>query len=231
MDKAPCSRRSAIVLVHGAWFQPAVWTPVAERLREDGFDVAVPRLHRGSLAKDSAAVLDAVERVGGRAVMCGHSYGGAVITNLPDGAASHLVYLAAVMPTDEETPLGMLEEQPTALTEAIRPTDEPGVTRLDPRGAARALFGMCSPDQAAVHAAGLVPQEMSAGDQSPERVAWRRVPSTYVVCDVDNAVSPEVQRRLAKRATHTLTWHSDHTPFLREPDVVAALVAGLAAGR
>jgi alpha-beta hydrolase superfamily lysophospholipase len=48
--RAKTMPRRAIVLVHGAWFTPETWEPVAARLRKAGFAVGVPRLHRGSLA-------------------------------------------------------------------------------------------------------------------------------------------------------------------------------------
>jgi pimeloyl-ACP methyl ester carboxylesterase len=53
--------------------------------------VLTPELHRGSLAGDTAAVQAAVDELGGSAVVCGWSYGGAVITGLDLGAGSHLV--------------------------------------------------------------------------------------------------------------------------------------------
>ncbi|MFE2446304.1 hypothetical protein ACFXDF_30380 [Streptomyces sp. NPDC059426] len=44
------------------------------------------------------------------------------------------------------------------------------------------------------------------------------VPGTYRV------IHPELQRRFTQRATHTVTWHSDHGAFAsHESDTVALL--------
>ena len=53
-----------------------------------------------SLAADAAAVTRALDAVGGRSVVCGHSYGGMVITRACAGRSdvSRLVYLCAFMP-------------------------------------------------------------------------------------------------------------------------------------
>lgn len=221
---------STVVLVPGAWFAPEAWSGVADLLRASGLAVAVPRLTGGSLAEDTATVLDAIVALGGSPpVVCGHSYAGAVITGLPADRVAHLVFLAAVMPTEEETVFGLAETEPTGLLDAARPDGRPGYTVLDPELATTMLFGQSSPEQAAAYAAALVAQNMAPGSQAPARVAWRSVPSTYIVCDRDQTFSPVLQRRLAERASASEVWDSDHTPFLRQPAKVAGLVAGVAA--
>ncbi|MFF4483847.1 hypothetical protein ACWDHW_42555 [Streptomyces melanosporofaciens] len=53
---------------------------------------------------------------------------------------------------------------------------------------------------------------------------WRSRPSTYVRCTDDRVIHPELQRRFTQRATHTVTWHSDHGAFAsHESDTVALL--------
>ena len=219
-----------VVLVPGAWFAPEAWREVADLLRESGITVAVPRLPGSSLADDTAAVLNAINALGGATpVVCGHSYSGAVITGLAADRVAHLVYLAAVMPDESETVLGLAETEPTDLLSATRPEGRPGYTVLDPAMAATMLFGQSSPEKAAAYAAGLVPQNMAPGSQTPMRVAWRSVPSTYVICERDQTFSPVLQHRLAERASSTEIWDSDHTPFLRVPGDVARLLARRAA--
>jgi pimeloyl-ACP methyl ester carboxylesterase len=228
----PAQKRSStgIVLVPGAWFAPEAWGAVAERLRADGHPVSVTHLTGSSLADDTNQVLESITTLGGPPpVLCGHSYSGAVITGLPSERVAHLVFLAAVMPTEEETVLGLAGSEPSGMLEAARPAEgRPGYTVLDPAAAAEMLFTQSSPGEAAAHAAALVAQNMAPGDQAPQRVAWREVPSTYIVCEQDRTLSPILQRRLAGRATVTESWDSDHTPFLRVPAEVARLLAGIA---
>jgi pimeloyl-ACP methyl ester carboxylesterase len=57
-----------------------------------------------------------------------------------------------------------------------------------------------------------------------ERQAWRDTPSTYVVCALDRAVDPVVQRRMARRCTTAVEWPVSHSPYLSRPAEVAALI-------
>ena len=59
-------------------------------------------------------------------------------------------------------------------------------------------------------------------------VAWRDVPSTYVICDRDNAIPVPAQEAMAARADTTHRLDSDHSPFLTDPDAVAELIRAVA---
>ena len=92
--------RPTIVLVHGAFAESSSWDPVIDRLLDAGHPVvAVANPLRG-LASDAASVSDHIRSVDGPIVLVGHSYGGAVITNVdPDaGEIVGLVYVAAFAP-------------------------------------------------------------------------------------------------------------------------------------
>src|SRR4051812_50028715 len=89
-----------IVLVHGAFAESASWDQVIDPLVDAGHPViAVANPLRG-LAADAACVSDHVRSIEGPVVLVGHSYGGAVITNVdPDaGEIVGLVYVAAFPP-------------------------------------------------------------------------------------------------------------------------------------
>lgn len=204
---------AGVLLVHGAWFTSKMWDGVAAGLRDAGVRVAVTELHRGSLEADTQAARAALDTLGGPAVVCGHSYGGAVITGLPPEQISHLVYLAATMLDTGEAALGLIQNEPSALHEAIRPADVEGVTVLDPVLAGPGLAGTLSAAEQAEIVRELRPQQMAAGFQSPSSIAWRTRPSTYVICTEDKAIPAVVQERLAQRATSVLKWPSDHAVF------------------
>jgi pimeloyl-ACP methyl ester carboxylesterase len=214
-----------VLLVHGAWHTARAWDGVAGALRALGVPVAVAELHRGSLAADIAAAGEALDRIAesGPVVACGHSYGGAVITGLAPQRLAHLVYLAAVMPDIGESALGLAASAPSDLA-ASMVGDPEGVTTIDPARAGELFYSQLSAEEQAGHVAALVPQEMSAGYQASATAAWHAVPSTYVVCADDHVIGPDLQRRLSKRATHTLSWDSDHGAFAsHEADTVQLL--------
>jgi pimeloyl-ACP methyl ester carboxylesterase len=110
--------KSTFVLIHGAWHGGWCWQRVAEILQRAGHSVLAPTLsgvgERSHLAgleiNLTTHVLDVVNEVTWKdlsnIVLCGHSYGGMVIT----GAAEHIheriasiVYLDAFVPNDRES--------------------------------------------------------------------------------------------------------------------------------
>ncbi|MGY1608951.1 MULTISPECIES: alpha/beta fold hydrolase [unclassified Geodermatophilus] len=214
------------VLVHGLWHGAWCWDAVRAALDDRGVDSVAVELPLTDLPADTAAARDALDAAGRPAVLVGHSYGGAVVT----AAGAHplvreLVYLAAFALDEGEsvsrTRFGDLPD--TRLGEAMVVSgDEVG---LDPALGPRLLYGDADPDTASACAARLRPVGRAVFRGVPEAVAWRTVPSTYVVCTADEVVHPERQRAMAARATRTVAWACGHSPLVTRPDAVADLVA------
>lgn len=106
---------SDIVLVHGAWHGGWCWQRVVEPLRSQGHRVFAPSLtglgdRRHLLAAEinlSTHVLDVVNLIDSYdlddVILCGHSYGGLVISGVADRMPERvgaLVYLDALVPED-----------------------------------------------------------------------------------------------------------------------------------
>lgn len=72
----------AIVLVHGAFADASSWSPVTEKLLDQGHRVAAPPVFNRSLSADAAYIKSFVEQIDGPVLLAGHSYGGAVITDV-----------------------------------------------------------------------------------------------------------------------------------------------------
>lgn len=213
---------TGVVLVHGLWHEPRHFDLVAEDLRAEGVEVAVPELHRGSLEDDIAAVQAEVDAMGPPPIVLGHSYGGSVITGL--SGVAHLVYLAAYAPDEGESPasLGSTEELGAAVTRAGK-----GFTALDPAKAVAALYHDCPPDVVERAVSLLRPQSTACPKGSPSSQAWKDVPSTFVVCDLDHAIDPEVQRSMAERCDAFRVWPTGHSPYLSRPELVVELLQEL----
>ena len=228
---------ATIVLVHGAWHGSWCWDDVVAGLRARGFvTVAVDlpsRSGQGSIAADAAFVRAVIEGVAGEVVVCGHSYGGCVITEAAAGlpAVTHLVYLAALMLDLGESAMRSVEidvaPDSTDLEHAIV-VGVDGTITLDLETAVAAFYADASPEQAAAATAQLTPQPGATLAESVSAVAWRGIPSSYVVCTEDRAVPVAVQRALAERATAVVEWDTSHSPFLSRPDLVVDLLADLA---
>jgi len=238
-----------VVLVHGAWHGAWCWEPVVADLSARGVDaVAVELPGHGAdpgpltdLHGDAARVRAVLDDFDSPVVLVGHSYGGVVITEAGEHPnAAHLVYIASFNLDDGESAMSAAATESAAagVDHSGRPdalsyvrTADDGATTIDPDGARILFYNDCTPEVADWAVARLGPQPMATLSQSPAAVAWKGRPSTYALCTEDNIVHPELQRVLARRATHVVEWPTGHSPFLSRPDLVADLLAGLSAHR
>src|ERR1700730_5442300 len=104
-----------VVLVHGAFADGSGWERVADILGKDGYAVSVVQEPLTSLADDAAATRRMLDLQQGPTLLVGHSYGGVVITeagNAPNVAG--LVYIAAFIPDQGESAMGLLSSAPAA---------------------------------------------------------------------------------------------------------------------
>src|ERR1700754_2139406 len=113
------SRRSSmtdvknVVLVHGGFVDGSGWRGVYDALTADGFNVSVVQNQTLSLDSDVETTHNVLDQQDGPAILVGHSYGGAVITE----AGRHenvagLVYIAAFAPHAGEAVSRLLPRPP-----------------------------------------------------------------------------------------------------------------------
>lgn len=224
---------TTVVLVHGAFHGAWCWEPVRSALDERGVANLAPNLPLTGLDTDAATVAAALDAVDGPVVLCGHSYGGMVISRAASGRddVDRLVYLCALqVATDDEMSTVM---RPTLLMEHLVHGDD-GAMSVDRDFAAECFYHDCDPVGAAAAVAQLRPMPVGIGPSStPEAEtlppAWLTIPSTYIVCTDDRAVHPDAQRAMAQHATDVVTWDTSHSPMLSCPELVADLLAALAA--
>jgi pimeloyl-ACP methyl ester carboxylesterase len=222
----------AIVLVHGAWGGSWCWERVVPLLEARGLDVVALDLpsvgadaaYAGGLAEDAAAVRAVLDRSTGPHVLCGHSYGGMVITAAAAGRddVARLVYLCAFMPDTGESLFELTGGKPAPWIQLL----DDGTTLPDPVHSTTVGYADCDPETRAAAVARLRPQVPAPFTGVIEDAAWRRIPSTYVVCSLDESIPPALQRDVfAPRATEVLELEASHSPFFSQPNAVAALLA------
>jgi pimeloyl-ACP methyl ester carboxylesterase len=221
----------SIVFVHGAWHGPWCWSKVAEPLRERRLDVHTLKLPSSGpdpstladLYGDAAAVRAALDAIDGEVVVVAHSYGGIATTEGAAGApnVAHIVYLTAFMLDEGESLFSAVG--------AVEPDwwikDEQELS-LMPGRPEQIFFNDCSPEDTAEAVGRLEPQSLAAIKQPVRSVAWRDVPTTYVICDQDNAIPVFAQEYMAGRAREVRRIDASHSPFLSRPDEVVELVSG-----
>ncbi|WP_405181087.1 alpha/beta fold hydrolase [Nocardia sp. NBC_01377] len=222
------SDTAGAVLVHGLWHGAWCWDAVVAALESRGIDTVAVELPMTELADDIAATRAALDRFARPAVLVGHSYGGAVITE----AGAHplvreLMYIAAYQLDSGESISRTLPDRglpDSRIGEAMRLDTENGEVSLDPALGPGLLYSDAHTAVAARSAAKLRPVSRLLFRGVPHAISWHRVPSTYVVCTADEVVHPELQRAMAGRATYRVDWDGGHSPALTRPNTVADLI-------
>lgn len=223
------------VLVHGGFVGGWYWRETAALLEKDGHRVHVveqmPSAGRdpanlGDLRADADHVRQVVEAAGEPVVLVGHSYGGMVITELADHpAVAHTVYLSAFWPERGQSISDLLGDGP--LPSWIVPHDNGTLTVTDDLEVARqALCADLDRDRAAEELRRLLPQSMSSME-TPSSAPDRKHPTTYIVCEQDNAIPVAAQEQMAAAADRVERLPSSHQPMCSMPDKLAEALAGV----
>ena len=214
-----------------------MWADVKRLLEAEGIEalsIDLPTIGEDGVGADfyadAHAVRELLDRVGGPIVLCGHSYGGAVITEAASGphpAVRELVYLTAAVPGPGDSLVSLMSAAAAQDTDA----EEEGVTLrddglafLDRKAARRALFSDCQPERAEEGLRGLRPTSLAGADQPVGKAAWTQLPSLYVRGSEDpmpEALAPG----FLDRASRIIDLPTGHCPNWSRPDLVAALLA------
>lgn len=223
------SENLAVVLVHGLWHGAWCWQAVTDDLRERGLDVVALELPLTALDADVEVALTALDELGRPALLVGHSYGGAVITDAGAHAlARRLLYVAAYqLDTGESVSRTLTERALPAsdLGSALRVDRVRNTVTLDPVLGPSLLYSDADPDIARESSRRLRPVSRALFRGVPTHIAWHSKPSTYLVCGADQVVHPDVQRAMAERASGSLEWNCGHSPALTRPAALADLIA------
>ena len=224
------------LLVPGAWHGAWCWQRLGEMMDEHGLEWAALDLPSsgGDPSIDMMSDVEVVRRAAmdrGPVVLVAHSYAGAVVTEAQAHLAnlSGIVFLAALVPRLGQNASDVTREYAlrSPLDETIR--REEGLLYLDPEPAALALYGDCDAVTRSWAIGQVTPQTL-ASFRSPRTSQSIDVATTYVICERDQALLPEVQEQIAERCDDVVTLDSDHSPFLSRPREFADLLASLGFG-
>jgi pimeloyl-ACP methyl ester carboxylesterase len=213
-----------IVLVHGAFADGSGWKDVAGILQKDGYHVSVVQNPVTSIADDVAATKRILDQQDGPAVLVGHSYGGAVITEAGnDPKVASLVYVAAFAPDEGETLLGLIKGKPGKAM-SIGPVGG-GFLAVDPAKFHDDFAADLSADRARFMAISQVPEAASIGDTTISTPAWKTKPSFAIVATEDRMINPDSEREMYKRAGSSVTQvKASHAVYVSQPKAVAKVI-------
>ena len=224
-------QKPTIVLLHGAFADGASWSEVTSRLQRDGYHVVAPAVPLRGIATDTAYLTGVLNGIPGPKVLVGHSYGGALVSQLAGtSGVKSLVYVAAFIPQAGETLGALNSKYPGSeigpdTTNAI--SYPGGVDLVMKPESFRQVFAADLPArQAAVLGASQRPVNAAVFDEPIAKTAPAGLPKYAVIPTGDHAIAPAAERFMADRAHATTVEISgaSHLVALSHPKAVATLI-------
>ncbi|MEU2853737.1 alpha/beta fold hydrolase [Streptomyces syringium] len=226
--------RPTFLLVHGAWHGAWCWDHLRAAFDADGWRshaVDLPSAnppagrHDGArpvgMLDDAEVIGDSLRRIDSPVVLIAHSYGGVPATEAIAHAVNvvGVVYIAGFQ----------LDVGESMFTSLGTPVPDDGTGHAPPyEDARRILFDDVPEAEADRAVARLRPQSVRSFTERVTAAGWRTVPSSYIVCDRDQALEPSRQSEFATRADSVHRLPSSHSPFLSMPRQLATLLGRIA---
>ncbi len=224
------SPKPTVVLLHGAFADGSSWNEVSERLQRDGYQVVVPAVPLRSIKGDTEYLSGVLAGIPGPKVLVGHSYGGALVSQLADTpGVKSLVYVAAFIPQAGET-IGDLNAKypgsqigPDTTNQISYPG---GVDLVMKPESFRQVFAADLPrKQAALLGASQRPVAAGVFGEKVLKTAPAALPKYAVVATGDKAIAPAGERFMAQRAhATTIEVNGSHLVALSQPEKVTNLI-------
>jgi pimeloyl-ACP methyl ester carboxylesterase len=235
-DKQKAQNQTTYVLVHGAWHGSWCWKRVHKKLCDAGQLVFTPTLtgladrsHLNSAAVDlSTHVADVVNLLQWEdlsdVVLCGHSYGGMVISGVADRIPERirsLVYLDAFVPEDGEC---VFDSLPPELAQQIRTSAQTAGSGWSIPPIPAELFNVNPRDAAWVNAQCTF-QSIATFEERIRLNRLRTHDATHVLAaGWDNSPFRVAQERAQAKGWRTRTIRCGHEVMLDSPDELTELL-------
>ena len=163
-----------IVLVHGGFVDGSGWEGVYKILKGHGYNVSIVQNPTISLEDDVVVTKRILAAQEGPAILVGHSYGGAVITEAGnDTKVAGLAYITAFAPDKGESVATLIKDPPPgAPVPPILPPQD-GYLFLDKAKFAASFAADVDAEKAAFMADSQVPWGVAALSGKISEPAWR----------------------------------------------------------
>lgn len=177
---------------------------------------------RGDLYADVGACKRAIAQAEPPVMLCGHSYGGMVITEAgADERVTQLFYVTSVMADAGESQGELIGSEPAPWLDA----SDDGTIGVHADLIREYFLQDCDAATTEQAVARLTRQSLAPFTQAPRQIAWKEKPTTYFVCTEDLATPADVQRQRVRPGARLVEFHAGHHPFLSQPDAFAENIA------
>jgi pimeloyl-ACP methyl ester carboxylesterase len=221
------AERPSIIFVHGFWGGAAHWSKVIMALAPKAYSsLHAVDLPLTSLADDAARTRKMIAQRAGPVLLVGHSYGGAVITEIGDQPnVVGLVYIAAFAPDSGESPGGITAKNPPKAASNLVP-DGDGYLWIKPDKFHESFCQDLTADEGLVMA---VTQKAPLASTFGDKItapAWKKKPSWYQISSDDRMIAPANQEWMSGRlgAKNVITLKASHASLASMPVEVSALI-------
>jgi pimeloyl-ACP methyl ester carboxylesterase len=215
-----------VVLVHGAFADGSGWKGIYEILSKKGYNVTIVQNPLSSLEDDVAATNLALDQLSGPAILVGHSWGGAVITQAGvHTKVAGLVYVAGFQPDLGESAFTWFSSMPPVPENGVLPPDEKGYVYYSKE---KYHAGFCADVPEKESEFMYASQGAFAGKSFATpltQIAWKTKPSFAVLATEDKSIRPEIQEKMYQRSnTKVSKVKGSHAVYISQPDAVAKVI-------
>lgn len=221
------NKKPTIILVHGFWGGAAHWSKVITDLSHRGYEaLRAVELPLTSLADDVERTRKMISQVQGDVLLVGHSYGGAVITevgNQPNVVG--LVYIAAFAPDAGESPGGITQQHLPVGAPNLEP-DSDGYLWVKADKYHESFCQDLTNDEGLVMGITQKAPVASTFGDTISNPAWKNKPSWYQISTEDRMIHPENQAMMSSRlnAQKVISLDASHASLASQPKAVADLI-------
>jgi pimeloyl-ACP methyl ester carboxylesterase len=221
----------SVLVVPGAWHKPDHFRRLIDGLP----DLDVHTVTLTSSGDDPAALQDmyadaeviarAVAAIDRPVVVVAHSYGGVPTTQgLPNARnVRHIIYLASFQLNAGDSVLSLNPRGELLPWTKLHHRDGIG-DYVEASTPATVFFNDLDTTTAESAVSQLGYQSYASMRPPLTDTAWKSIPSTYVVCEADNALPVAAQELMAQCADDVQRMNTSHSPFLSQPAALARLI-------
>jgi len=234
-------KMETIILVHGAWADASSWDAVVPLLKAKGHEViAVNLVGHGTDTTSFSGITfqtyvnQVKAAIGGRTnvILVGHSFAGMVISQVAEEIPMQikkLIYLAAALPHDGESLLGLAKQDPLSHIGKYLTIDEPHGAAIISKDGAADIFAADAPKNIQDYIAGNIKPEPLAPLATPVHLTEANcgsIQKVYIHTLNDNAISYVAQQAMVKasKVAKVYSLPSSHTPFISMPGKLAGII-------